>query len=80
MYFLFSLSYLRFSTASSRNAKGAASVNLQPLQSNLKVLQEQQTHQQYSRLEQIPLDKSAKGAAEGRACCGRHVLARDLLT
>src|SRR6202011_3240091 len=40
----FILSYLCFSTASSRKAKGAASVNLQPLQSNLKVLQEQQTH------------------------------------
>src|ERR1039458_8671 len=37
------LSYLCFSTASSRNAKEAASWNLQPLQSNLKVLQEQQT-------------------------------------
>src|ERR1700732_2988235 len=39
----FILSYLCFSTASSRKAKEAASVNLQPLQSNLKVLQEQQT-------------------------------------
>src|SRR5580704_16130762 len=37
------LSYLCFSTASSRKAKEAASVNLQPLQSNLKVLKEQQT-------------------------------------
>src|SRR5271170_880407 len=39
----FILSYLCFSTASSRKAKEAASWNLQPLQSNLKVLQEQQT-------------------------------------
>src|SRR5271169_2168684 len=39
----FLLSYLCFSTASSRTTKRAASVNLQPLQSNLKVLQEQQT-------------------------------------
>src|SRR5271167_4801439 len=42
------LSYLCFSTASSRKAKEAASVNLQPLQSNLKVLQEQQTQIQTS--------------------------------
>ena len=48
MYFLCFLSYLCFSTASSRNAKEAASVNLQPLQSNLKVLQEQQTQVQAS--------------------------------
>jgi hypothetical protein len=39
----FLLSYLRFSSASSRTAKRAASVNLQPLQTNLKVLQEPQT-------------------------------------
>jgi hypothetical protein len=48
MYFLCFLSYLCFSTASSRKAKEAASVNLQPLQSNLKVLQEQQTQCQTS--------------------------------
>jgi hypothetical protein len=39
---------LCFSTASSRKTKKAASVNLQPLQSNLKVLQEQQTQRQYT--------------------------------
>src|SRR5277367_185375 len=44
------LSYLCFSTASSRKAKEAASVNLQPLQSNLKVLQEQQTQSKHSIL------------------------------
>jgi hypothetical protein len=41
------VSYLRFSTASSRKTKKAASVNLQPLPSNLKVLQEQQTQAHY---------------------------------
>jgi len=50
MYSLFFLSYLRFSTASSRTTKRAASVNLQPLQSNLKVLQEQQTQAKHSTL------------------------------
>jgi hypothetical protein len=44
----FLLSYLCFSTASSRTTKKAASVNLQPLQSNLKVLQEQQTQPKHS--------------------------------
>src|ERR1700677_2824671 len=44
------LSYLCFSTASSRKAKEAASVNLQPLQSNLKVLQEQQTQPEHSMI------------------------------
>jgi hypothetical protein len=41
---------LCFSTASSRKAKEAASLNLQPLQSNLKVLQEQQTQTEHSML------------------------------
>src|ERR1700690_353815 len=52
------LSYLCFSTASSRNAKEAASVNLQPLQSNLKVLQEQQTHARRSTLSPLLLMNS----------------------
>jgi hypothetical protein len=46
----FLLSYLCFSTASSRKAKEAASWNLQPLQTNLKVLQEQQTQAKDSML------------------------------
>src|SRR6202041_2537200 len=48
IYFLLFKLFVCFSTASSRNAKEAASVNLQPLQSNLKVLQEQQTQPQHS--------------------------------
>src|SRR5580698_4355588 len=56
----FSLSYLRFSTASSRKAKEAASVNLQPLQSNLKVLQEQQTQHKRSTVRTARLVKSAQ--------------------
>jgi hypothetical protein len=51
----FLLSYLCFSTASSRKAKEAASWNLQPLQTNLKVLQEQQTQAKHSMLFRSPL-------------------------
>jgi hypothetical protein len=58
MYFLCFLSYLCFSTASSRKAKEAASVNLQPLQSNLKVLQEQQTQTEHSMIWGVRLAKS----------------------
>src|SRR6202050_958917 len=47
--------YLCFSSASSRKAKEAASVNLQPLQSNLKVLQEQQTQIKNSMLPALSL-------------------------
>src|ERR1700693_4253386 len=53
----FLLSYLCFSTASSRKSKEAASVNLQPLQSNLKVLQEQQTQGQGTTLSPLRLIK-----------------------
>src|SRR5271168_2737433 len=49
------LSYLCFSTASSRKAKEAASLNLQPLQSNLKVLQEQQTQTNNSMFRALSL-------------------------
>jgi len=49
---------LCFSTASSRKAKEAASLNLQPLQSNLKVLQEQQTQTEHSMLWGVWLAKS----------------------
>ena len=58
MYSLFFLSYLCFSTASSRKAKEAASWNLQPLQTNLKVLQEQQTQGKHSMLCPSPLVNS----------------------
>src|SRR4029077_9041780 len=64
MYFLCFLSYLCFSTASSRKAKEAASVNLQPLQSNLKVLQEQQTHLQVNMILLLYLAKSCARASE----------------
>jgi hypothetical protein len=57
MYFLI-LSYLCFSTASSRKAKEAASLNLQPLQSNLKVLQEQQTQTEHSMVWVVRIVKS----------------------
>src|ERR1700693_794383 len=59
----FLLSYLCFSTASSRKAKEAASVNLQPLQSNLKVLQEQQTQYKPSMFLRLRLVKSCAAAA-----------------
>src|ERR1700735_239631 len=52
------LSYLCFSTASSRKAKEAASLNLQPLQSNLKVLQEQQTQPNNSMFRALGLVES----------------------
>src|SRR5579862_8907037 len=69
----FLLSYLCFSTASSRKAKEAASWNLQPLQTNLKVLQEQQTQAKHSTLSPSPLVNSPKC---GRArleeyCCSK---------
>src|SRR5579862_1866961 len=54
----FLLSYLCFSTASSRKAKEAASWNLQPLQTNLKVLQEQQTQAKHSMVWPSPLVNS----------------------
>ncbi len=63
MYSLFFLSYLCFSTASSRKAKEAASVNLQPLQTNLKVLQEQQTQRKHSMLSPSPLVNSPRRAS-----------------
>src|SRR5579862_1137393 len=56
----FLLSYLCFSTASSRKAKEAASWNLQPLQTNLKVLQEQQTQAKHSMLSPSPLVNSPR--------------------
>src|ERR1700730_5508957 len=62
----FILSYLCFSTASSRKAKEAASVNLQPLQSNLKVLQEQQTQHKFNMLSRLRLAKSCPTAAATR--------------
>jgi hypothetical protein len=49
---------LCFSTASSRKAKEAASVNLQPLQSNLKVLQEQQTQLEHNMVWGLCIAKS----------------------
>src|ERR1700735_2663802 len=54
------LSYLCFSTASSLKAKEAASVNLQPLQSNLKVLQEQQTQINNSTFRALGLGESCR--------------------
>src|SRR5579864_8794795 len=57
----FLLSYLCFSTASSRTTKRAASVNLQPLQSNLKVLQEQQTQPQHNTLSPCGLVNCSRG-------------------
>src|SRR6202041_3015789 len=57
IYFLLFKLFVCFSTASSRKAKGAASVNLQPLQSNLKVLQEQQTQGQGTTLSRLRLIK-----------------------
>jgi hypothetical protein len=52
---------LCFSTASSRKAKEAASLNLQPLQSNLKVLQEQQTQTEHSMVWRLRLAKCECG-------------------
>jgi hypothetical protein len=52
---------LCFSTASSRKAKEAASWNLQPLQTNLKVLQEQQTQAKHSTLSRSQLAISPHG-------------------
>src|ERR1700684_1140045 len=63
----FLLSYLCFSTASSRKAKEAASVNLQPLQSNLKVLQEQQTQPKHSMFGGAGLTLSSCGRRPSQA-------------
>ena len=53
----FLLSYLRYSTASSRTTKKAASVNSQPLSSNPKVLQEQQTQVECNMLTYLPRER-----------------------
>src|SRR5580704_1391111 len=62
----FRLSYLCFSNASSRTTKKAASVNLQPLQANLKVIQEQQTQVQDTTTP--PWNPANSSNAQRRAC------------
>src|SRR5271154_1803465 len=57
----FLLSYLCFSTASSRKTKRGRKCYLQPLQTNLKVLQEQQTQPHHSMFSVRGIGKYSRG-------------------